>query len=476
MIWRDLYTDSTTHAIFDQIIDSQGRAMKDENFIRENNARHMWHPMGHPADSLANPPKVIRSAAGSHITDIDGHKTVDAVGGLWCVNLGYSNDAVKEAISNQLFELPYYSAFAGSTNPTAIEASYMVREFFKEDGMARVFFTSGGSDSVETCLRLARQYHRLRGEPTRTKFLSLKKGYHGTHFGGASVNGNNRFRTSYEPLLAGCFHLPAPYTYRNPYNETDPAVLAQNIAQAMEDEIAFQGAKTIAAFIMEPIQGAGGVIVPHETFMPLMREICDRHGILLISDEVITGFGRTGDWSGARHWGVKPDMMSTAKGITSGYFPVGAALLSDKVAEVFEKDETGEGAIFHGYTYSAHPVGAAAVVACLEETLKLDTKTNAAARGTQLYQGVLKLAEKHAVIGDVRGGHGLMTGIEIVSDRAQKTPMDMDVMKRIHQTAYEAGAMVRLGANNILMSPPLTVTEDEINTVLSALDAGFSAV
>ncbi|NDH72338.1 MAG: aminotransferase class III-fold pyridoxal phosphate-dependent enzyme, partial [Rhodobacteraceae bacterium] len=278
------------------------------------------------------------------------------------------------------------------------------------------------------------------------------------------------------PLMPGCFHLPSPYTYRNPFNETDPATLAQNIANAFEDEIAFQGANTIAAFIMEPIQGAGGVIVPDPIFMGLMRDICDRHGILMISDEVITGFGRTGDWSGARHWGVKPDMMSMAKGITSGYYPVGAALMSDKVAEVFENDTSGDGGIFHGYTYSAHPVGAAAVVACLNETQRLDTKTNAAARGDQLYQGLLKLAEKHDIIGDVRGGHGLMNGLELVSDRATKTPIDMATLKHIHQRVYDAGAMVRPGYPNILMSPPLTITEDEVNQILRALDEGISAI
>ncbi|WP_425098467.1 aminotransferase class III-fold pyridoxal phosphate-dependent enzyme [Tropicibacter sp. S64] len=448
--------------------------MKDANFLKENNARQLWHPMAQPREMQEHPPKIITGADGVTITDIDGRRVVDAVGGLWCVNLGYSNQAVKDAIAAQLQELPYYSAFAGSTNPPAIEAAYAVQAMFAEDGMERVFFTSGGSDSVETCLRLARQYHRLRGEPTRTKYISLKKGYHGTHFGGASVNGNNRFRINYEPLLPGCFHLPAPYTYRNPFNETDPARLAQLIAQAFEDEIAFQGADTIAALIMEPILGAGGVIVPHESFMPLMREVCDRHGILLISDEVITGFGRTGDWSGARHWGVKPDMMSMAKGITSGYFPVGAALMSGKVAEVFESGGAG-GVISHGYTYSAHPVGAAAVVACLSETLRLDTRVNAAARGKQLFEGVQRLAEKHAVIGDVRGGHGLMTGIELVSDRETKTMLDTASVAHIHQTAYEAGAMVRIGGHNILMSPPLTITEAEVNVILDALDAGFAA-
>ena len=448
--------------------------MKDDNFLREMNARHLWHPMGHPGEQQEHAPTIIKSADGVEITDIDGHRVVDAVGGLWCTNLGYSNDAIKQAISDQLWQLPYYSAFAGTTNPPAIEASYAVQEFFAEDGMARVFFTSGGSDAVDTALRMARQYHRLRGEPTRTKFLSLKKGYHGTHWGGASVNGNNRFRITYEPLLPGCFHLPSPYTYRNPFHETDPARLAEKIAAAMVDEIEFQDPSTIAAFIMEPIQGAGGVIVPDASFMKHMREICDRYGILLISDEVICGFGRTGDWSGARHWGVQPDMMTVAKGITSAYFPVGGVLLSEMVAEVFENADAG-GAIWTGYTYSAHPVGAAAVVACLSETLRLDTKTNAAARGTQLYDGVRQLMEKYDIIGDVRGGHGLMTGIELVSDRAAKTAMDATTVKRVHKATYEAGAMVRIGGNNLLMSPPLIITEAEIARVLSALDAGFAA-
>ncbi|MCR9126884.1 MAG: aminotransferase class III-fold pyridoxal phosphate-dependent enzyme [Rhodobacteraceae bacterium] len=449
--------------------------MKDDNFLRENNARHLWHPMGHPGALQDNPPRIITRAEGVRIEDIDGHSTIDAVGGLWCVNLGYSNPVVKEAIASQLYELPYYSAFGGTSNPTAIEASYMVREFFAEDGMARVFFTSGGSDSVETCLRLARQYHKLRGEPGRTKFLSLKKGYHGTHFGGASVNGNNRFRVAYEPLLPGCFHIPAPYTYRNPFGESDPAALAQQIAAAMEDEIQFQGPGSIAAFIMEPILGAGGVLVPDASFMPLMREICDRHGILMISDEVICGFGRTGDWSGARHWGVQPDMMSTAKGITSAYFPVGAAMVNEKVAEVFEGADASDG-IFHGYTYSAHPVGAAAVVACLTETLRLDTRTNAAARGEQMYRGALKLAEKYDFIGDVRGGHGLMTALELVSDKTARTPMDNATMARMHTVIYDAGCMVRLGMNNILLSPPLTITEAEVDQVLAAIDAGLASV
>ncbi|MCY4207491.1 MAG: aminotransferase class III-fold pyridoxal phosphate-dependent enzyme [Roseovarius sp.] len=446
--------------------------MKDDNFLREMNARHLWHPMGHPGDARGNPPKIIRKAEGVNITDIDGNDVIDAVGGLWCVNLGYSNDAVKRAISDQLADLPYYSAFAGTTNPSAIEASYAAMEFFAEDGMERIFFTSGGSDSVDTALRMARQHHRLKGEPARTKFLSLKKGYHGTHWGGASVNGNNRFRIAYEPLLSGCHHLPSPYTYRNPFDETDPVKLADKIVAAAVDEIEFQDPGTIAAFIMEPIQGAGGVIVPDASFMRKMREVCSRFGILMISDEVICGFGRTGDWTGARHWGVKPDMMTIAKGITSGYYPVGGVLLSGEVAEVFETAGA-DGSLWTGVTYSAHPVGAAAAVACIRETLRLRIKDNAASRGAQLHEGVKRLAEKHDVIGDVRGGHGLMTGIELVGDRSGKTPLDAETVKKVHQAVYDAGAMVRIGANNILMSPPLTITKEETDRIIAALDFGF---
>lgn len=449
--------------------------MKDDQFLKDANAQSLWHPMGHLGELRANAPTIITGADGVCIEDIDGHRVVDAVGGLWCVNLGYSNDVVKQAISDQLFKLPNYSAFAGTSNPTAIEASHAVTKFFKEDGMTRCFFTSGGSDSVDTALRLARQYHRLRGDIGRTKFLSLKKGYHGTHFGGASVNGNIRFRTAYEPLLAGCHHIPSPYTYRNPFDESDPAKLAQLIAASMVDEIEFQGPNTIAAFIMEPVQGAGGVIVPDASFMTLMREICDRYGILLIAHEVITGFGRLGDWSGSRHWGVKPDMMTTAKGITSGYFPVGACLLGDKVADVFESDLSDEAAIWHGYTYSAHPVGAAGVVACLGETLRLDLKSNAAARGTQLFQCMQELVADFDIIGDVRGGHGLMTGVEFVSDKTTKTPMELAVVKRIHKATYDAGAMVRIAGHSIVMSPPLVITEHEVATVIKAMRAGLKA-
>jgi adenosylmethionine-8-amino-7-oxononanoate aminotransferase len=448
--------------------------MKDSNFLKEHNGRLMWHPMTSPQDTIDNPPKIITGSEGVCITDIDGHTVVDGVGGLWNVNLGYSCQPVKDAITEQLSKLPYYSTFRGTSNDTAIELSYELSDFFKPDGLSRAFFTSGGSDSVETSLRLARQYHKLRGEPGRVKFLSLKKGYHGTHIGGASVNGNANFRNAYEPLLPGCYHIPAPYTFRNPFNETDPEKLAALCIAALEEEIAFQGANTIAAMIMEPILGAGGVIVPHKSFAPMVREICDRNGILLITDEVITAYGRTGAWSGARLWGIKPDMMATAKAITNGFFPFGAVMLGDKMIEAFESNPDAK--IGHGYTYSGHPVGAAAALACLAETKRLNVVENAAARGDQIFEGCKVLMEKHDVIGDVRGGQGLMTAIEMVSDRATKKTIGASSAAIVQETAYQNGAMIRISGPNLILSPPLILTESDAASILSAIDAGFAAL
>ena len=448
--------------------------MKDGNFLRENNARQMWHPMAHPADSQANPPWIITGGDGVHITDIDGHRAIDAVGGLWNVNLGYSCDRVKDAITQQMNDLPYYSCFRGTSNDKAIELSYKLAEFFAPDGLTRAFFTSGGSDAVETALKLARQYHRIRGEAGRSKFISLHKGYHGTHFGGASVNGNAKFRQAYEPLIAGCIHIPGPYLYRNPFDATTPEQLAQKCAQALEDAITFEGAHTVAAFIMEPVLGAGGVIPPHPSFMPLAREICDRHGVLLIADEVITEFGRTGCESGSRHWGVQPDLMSTAKAITNGYFPFGACMIHGKVAEVFESGD-GRASIDTGYTYSGHPVGAAAAIVTLDETDRIKPWENSALRGLELKAGLKALAERYDVIGDVRG-EGLMCALEFVSSRAEKTPVSGAVAAAFQNAAYEAGTMIRVSGNNAIYSPPLVITAEDVRNILAATEAGLKAI
>lgn len=448
--------------------------MRDTNFLAENNARQIWHPMAHPAEMRENPPRIIMKGNGAYVTDLDGRTVLDAVGGLWNVNLGYNCDPIKRAIATQLDTLPYYSGFRGTSTGPSIELAWELTQFFAPEGMVRAFFTSGGSDSVETALRLARQYWKIRGQGDRVKFLALKKGYHGTHFGGASVNGNANFRRNYEPLLPGVFHIPAPYAYRNPFDEPNPEKLAKLCARALEDEIAFQGGDTIAAFIMEPVLGAGGVIVPHESFMPMVREICDRHEILLIADEVVTGFGRTGAWSGSRLHDVKPDMMTIAKAITSGYFPLGATMIGEQVTEVFETDKTSFGSIGHGYTYSGHPVGCAAGIAALAETRRLKVHENASARGLELADALEDLKRRHSIVGDIRY-KGLMAAVELVSERDTKKAADKGVMKRVSDAAYEAGVMLRVSGSNIILSPPLILSSDQVRVIAEALDTGLAA-
>jgi putrescine---pyruvate transaminase len=448
--------------------------MIDSAFLKENNARYLWHPMAHPNDMHENPPKIFVSADGVELTDVDNNRVVDAVGGLWNVNLGYSNTTIKQAISKQLEVLPYYSSFRGTTTAPLIELSVKILDWFKPEGMCRTFFTSGGSDSIETALRLARQYHKVRGERDRTKFISLRRGYHGTHFGGASINGNANFRRNYEPLLSGVYHIPAPWDYRNPFEETDPQKIAKLCANLLEEEIIFQGPDTVAAFIMEPVLGAGGVIVPHETFMPLAREICTRHGVLMIADEVITAFGRTGAWTGSRLWNVQPDMMAFAKAITNGYFPLGGVLLNEKVVESFESNRDSFGAIGHGYTYSGHPVACAAALATLEETARLEVARNSRVVGEHLQNGLKKLEEKYEVAGNTRG-IGLMAAIELVSDPEKKTPAGKVTSAAFFEAAYQAGVMIRVSGNNIILSPPLIVTVDDVQRIVNAADLGLAA-
>jgi putrescine aminotransferase len=445
--------------------------MNDPTFLEAHNARHVWHPMAHPREMEQQPPKIIASADGVHVVDHRGHRAIDAVGGLWNVNLGYSSEPVKRAIAAQLEVLPYASAFRGTTNAPLIELSETLVRWLEPEGMKRFAFTAGGSDSVELSLRLARQYWKLRGQKDRYKFLAFRKGYHGTHFGAASVNGNDRFRRQYEPLLPGCFHVPFPWTYRNPLGESDPQRLAQMCLGLLEDEIKFQGADTIAAFIFEPVLGAGGVFVPPEGFIAEVAALCRRHDILLIADEVITGFGRAGDWFGSRLWGVQPDLMCFAKAITSAYFPFGAVGIGGRVEEAFMSADAA-GGIYSGYTYSGHPVGCAAALAALAETKRLDLAGRAARIGTVLKDGLTALAAQVPEIGEVRG-IGMMLALECVADRATRVPMPAPFMTRLLDATFEAGALVRVSGNALILSPPLVLDAEQARQVLGAIATGF---
>lgn len=446
--------------------------MTDNEKLKLANARYMLHPMAHPRQMQEKPPTIIASGDGVHVTDIDGHRVVDGVGGLWNINLGYGRPEIKKAIADQLDELAFYSCFRGTTHPRAIELSQRLVAMMKPDGVARVAFCSGGSDAVEGALKIARQYWKLKRQGDRTKFISLKYGYHGVHFGGMSVNGNTSFRRAYEPLLPGCFHIDAPWDYRNPYTD-DHMRLGEICAELLDREIRFQGPDTVAAFIAEPVQGAGGVIVPPPNFWPLVRKVCDEHGVLLIADEVVTGFGRTGEMFGARLWGVQPDMFCLAKGINSGYVPLGATTVNERIAEAFMSDETGSAALMHGYTYSGHPVACAAALAALDIVEKENIPQNARIQGEHLMSR-LKPLERFRHVGNVRG-IGLMACIELVADKVKKTPMDRKAAlpAEVQAATYRNGAMVRVSGGNLILSPPLVIQQREIDIIADAIETAL---
>ena len=441
----------------------------------ERNAKDQWHPMGHPNDSLKNPPLIIKKGNGVRIQDIDGNTYVDGVGGLWNINCGYGRKEIKEAISNQMDELVYYSTFRGTSNPRSIELSHRLMEMTKPEKMKRVFYSSGGSDAMETAMKLARQYWKVLGQNDRYKFISLKDGYHGTHFGSASVTGSDRFRKGCEPALPGCYHIDSPWMYRNIFTDDDPVLLGQKCAEMLDRTITHLGPGTVAAFIAEPVLGAGGVIVPPENFFPLCRKVCDKHGVLFIADEVICGFGRTGAMFGSRGWGVAPDIMTLAKGITSGYFPLGATLFNERIDNAFSDNKNSDGYIAHGYTYSGHPVGCAAALASLDIVEKENLPENAGIQGTYLIEQCKTFQDKFSTVGNVRG-KGLMMAIELVSDKEKKKPISKAYVNAIYEKVLESGAIIRTSGNKLIVSPPLIIQKEDIDIIVNALEKAFEEV
>jgi len=443
--------------------------------LKAANAQGLWHPMAHPQAMRDNPPDIIVRGEGSWIWDVDGHRLVDGVGGLWSANLGFGRREIRDAIVAQLDELPFYNIFRGTTHPRAIELTQRLLTTMASDGVAAFCYGSGGSDAVEAALKLARQYWKCRGQADRTKFIALRQGYHGVHFGGMSVNGNTGFRRPYEPLLPGCFHVDSPWLYRNAYTD-DPERLGVICADQLEREILFQGPDTVAAFIAEPVQGAGGVIVPPPNYWPLVRAVCDRHGVLLIADEVVTGFGRTGALFGTRLWGVQADLWCLAKGISSGYAPLGATAISRRVAEVFDGADASLGTISHGTTYAAHPVAAAAALATLAILEREDIVGAAAREGAYLMQRLQAIGAGSRLVGDVRGV-GLMACLELVADKGRKTPFPRGAKEvaQVARGAYERGAMVRTSGANIILSPALTIERGQIDLLCDALAAALAA-
>lgn len=446
----------------------------DAAWIAEHNARHVLHPMADPKAMAANPPLVLERGEGAHVFDLAGKRYLDCVASLWNVNVGHNRPEVKQAIVRQLDRLAYYSTFNGISNPPTIALSALLVEMMAPEKMSKVLFSAGGSDAVETAFKLARQYWKLEGQPERVKIVSLRHGYHGVHFGGMSANGNAPFRRAYEPLVPGFFQVDTPYLYRNPWT-SDPEELGRICAGILEREIAYQGADTVAAFIAEPVQGTGGLIVPPANYWKLVREVCDRHGVLLIADEVVTGFGRTGSLFGSRGWGVAPDIMVLAKGINSGYVPLGATAINERVAKAWERNHP-LAAIMHGYTYSGHPLACAAALACQKIVRDEDLPGNAARVGAYFLERLQWLKGRHAAIGDVRG-RGLMLAIECVRDRQSKAPIPPadSFSPRLARAAAQRGAIVRCNAGRIILSPPLIVDRGFVDEAVGILDEAFAA-
>lgn len=438
-------------------------------------ATHFWHPMLHPNEMLQRAPIRIVRGAGCYVFDDCGRRLVDGVAGLWNVNVGHNRPEMKAAIIAQLDELEYFQLFDGVSHPRAEELSRVLFDMTRTEGMTRFIYNSGGSDAVETALKIARQYWKLEGQPDRTKFIALKQGYHGTHFGAASVNGNTAFRRNYEPLLPGCFHVDTPWLYRNPFTE-DPEELAHICATLLEREIQFQSPDTVAAFIAEPVQGAGGVIVPPASYWPQIRKVCDRYGVLLISDEIVTGFGRSGSMFGCRGWGVKPDIMCLAKGISSGYIPLGCTALNERIETAFTRNQDFTGAIMHGYTYAGHPVACAAAIASLRIVREEDLPANAAAQGKYLLEQLKAFETLYPSVGEVRG-KGLMIALDLVKDRKTREPIDPQdgYANSVAAAARAAGALVRPVGTKIIISPPLILQREHSDALVTALHEGFRA-
>lgn len=435
---------------------------------------HMWHPMTAPAVNSLQAPLVIASAQGIHVTDTTGKTYIDGSAGMWNVNVGHNRPEIKAAIAAQMERISYCSTFGAMTTEPALALSTRLAELMQIEDMTRFMFSTGGSDAVETAFKLARQYWLLEGQPRKSKIISLRNGYHGLHWAGTAASGSPVWKAAYEPGIPGFLQVEGPYPYRNPWT-SDPQQLGEICAGILEREIVHQGPDSVAAFIAEPVQGVGGVIVPPDNYWPLVRAVCDRHNVLLIADEVITGFGRTGSLFGCRRWGVKPDLMCLAKGINSGYVPMGATAVSRRVAQAWEREHP-MAAIMHGYTGSGHPLACAAALANLDIVIGEGLTQNAAIQGAHLLERFQLLKGRFACVGDVRGT-GLMVCIEFVKDRSNRQPHAPGdpFLVSFMQNCMRLGLLARMQANKLYLSPPLVVTRSAVDQIADVVEEAITS-
>lgn len=430
---------------------------------------HLIHPLHSP--SLHQKGHVWVRGEGARLYDIDGKEYIDGLSGLWNVSAGHGRKEMAEAAFDQMSTLAYCSGYTGSTNQPAIELAERLSQW-AYPAINRFFFTSGGGESSDSSFKTARYYWRLKGKPGKTKVISRQWGYHGVTLAAMSATGMSSYWPMFEPRVPGFIHIPSPY----PYRYQAPQGVSQGVAAANELEKAIlqEGPDTVAMFLAEPVQGAGGVIVPQDDYFPRIREICDRYQVLLVSDEVITGFGRTGTRFGLEHWGVVPDMMQFAKAITSGYFPLGGIGLSDEVAETLDG---GSPVWMHAYTYSSHPVGCRVALANLDIIEKEGLIGEAERKGNKLLSGLESALASHPHVGEVRG-LGMMCGVEIVKDKTTKEefPVSEKVGFRVHEETQKRGLFSRHRGDVFVLAPPLVTTDEEIDRVVAILAESVSAV
>ncbi len=438
----------------------------------EKDKAHMLHPVSNLKEMQDDGPLILAQGEGIYLWDTDGNKYVDAFAGLWNVNVGHGRKVLADAAAEQIMTVDFVPAFFGLASPPAIELSAKLAEIFP--GHLNHFqFTSGGAEANETSLKIARYYWWLKGKPEKTKIISRRLGYHGIAMGALAATGIPTYHVGFGPMVPGYVHVSPPYKYRLGEGLSDAEFVAK-LVQELEDTIAAEGAGTIAAMIAEPVQGSGGVTVPPDGYWQAVRATLDKHGILLIADEVINGFGRTGTMFGQETLGFTADIASFAKGITSGYIPLGGSAVSD---EIFDTMSSADRMFMHGFTYSAHPVACAVALRNIQILEDEDLATNAKVGGDALRDELHKLLDDHPHVGDIRG-IGQMTLVEMVADKETKDKYDpaQKMGEKLTKATRRNGLIVRCNQDGVAFAPPLTITPDEARGVAQAAAAAIEEI
>ncbi|EHJ94703.1 aspartate aminotransferase family protein [Vreelandella boliviensis] len=425
--------------------------------------QHHLHPFTDFKSLGEEGTRVITHADGVYIYDSQGNQILDGMAGLWCVNLGYGRQELVDAATEQMQQLPYYNNFFKTTHPPAVKLAAKLSELAPEH-INHVFFTGSGSESNDTVLRMVRRYWALKGKPGKQWIISRENGYHGSTVAGMSLGGMAPMHDQGGPCVPGIAHTCQPYWFGEGRDMSQEA-FGKQCAQALEDQILALGEDNVAAFIAEPVQGAGGAIIPPDSYWPAVQEVLAKYDILLIADEVICGFGRLGEWFGSNHYGLKPDLMPIAKGLSSGYLPIGAVLVGDRVADTLIEDG---GEFFHGFTYSGHPVCAAVALKNLEllESERVVEKVRDDL-GPYLAKRWQALAE-HPLVGEARS-LGLIGALELVANKRTGERFDkaLSAGNVCRDFCFENGLVMRSVGDTMVISPPLIITHSEIDELVS---------